>query len=109
MLVYQSAARTFTYRPALNIDCDAEMLVVFGAIKSGWISENFQFGGHLQIWMPNLSPEHFLFRWIVLSQGIDLASIYIGDVSQIKKLSKIKPSLGLHGEAMKWEIKQLSS
>ena len=41
--------------------------------------------------MPNPSPEHGLFRWIVL-QGRDLASIF-GDIGQCEKLSEIKPTL----------------
>ena len=45
--------------------------------------------------VPNHYSEHLLFRWICSAQDSDLAPFF-GDLSQIEKLSEIKPPLELH-------------
>jgi hypothetical protein len=58
-------------------------------ITDGLISECFS------VWLkvPNHSPEHLLFRWIVFWRVI--WHLFVGDLSQSEKLSEIEPPLEL--------------
>ena len=64
--------------------------LLYQVLTGGLISEKSHFGWNLQKWMPNPSPEHFLFRKIVVK--IVFESIF-GDVSQSERLSEIKSPL----------------
>ena len=62
-------------------------------LKMAYSQKVFQFGSNLKKKVPNRSPEHLLFRWIVF-WGV-IWHLFVGDLSQSEKLSDIKPPLEL--------------